>query len=184
MKNRSLLIPDPLGVDHQTEIEVENVTCDKIPQPYRNLLVHDTRMTSTLESAFDEEMTLNVLSSKQISEDRYIRQVLLMGKSSGLPREYAAIEIFLSRFPPEPTEIILNGVVPFGTILTQFNIPHLSKPDRFFRFQATEQMVEQLKLQTAEVLLYGRQNTLMTPDEEPLAEVIEFLPIIEKMESY
>ena len=49
-----------------------------IPLPYRDLLVHDQDMTSTLETHFDVTLQVRVLE-KNLDETHLTRQVVLVG---------------------------------------------------------------------------------------------------------
>lgn len=146
----------------------------RMPEPFRSLLVHDTDMTSTLEDYHGEKLELRLVDKMHHGTDLF-RQVVLMGKSSGRPREFGAIRIDLSHFEPEARQRILEERQPLGSVLAEFEVIYSSHPRLFFHVTADARMQEIFCLEGAR-LLYGRQNILATPDGAPLAEVVEILP--------
>lgn len=152
----------------------------RMPEPFRSLLVHDSDMTSTLERYHGECLELRLID--KMHHGTYLfRQVVLVGKASGLPREFGAIRIDLSRFEPEARRRILGGRQPLGSILAELAVVYTSQPRLFFHVTADPRMQEIFGLDGAR-LLYGRQNVLAAPGGEPLAEVVEILPPLDEVE--
>lgn len=145
-----------------------------MPEPYRGLLVHEQDMTSTLEAFHGEPLELCRLESRR-SDGALWRQVLLVGRSSGVIREAGAIRIDLSHFDAAARWEVLEGRKPLGAILGDHGLAYESRPRLYFAFDAVEQTDRLLGFEAQGRTLYGRQNVLSTASGV-LAEVVEILP--------
>ena len=94
--------------------------------------------------------------------------------------EFGAIKIFLNLFPAAARADILAERLPLGSILAKYRIEHTSRPKCFLRIESDELMNRALGLNGNPVVLYGRRNTLSTPEGHPLAEIVEILPPAKK----
>lgn len=153
--------------------KVEAVEGKDVPEPYQTLLVHQNDMTPTLEKFHGSKIHLEVLSSQQRG-DFYFREVILL-TAEGKPVEFGAIKISLNLFPPAARTQILSERIPLGTLLATYHVTHSSRPKAFLRIAADEFINKAFKL-TGEHGLYGRRNTLWSPEQRPLAEIVEILP--------
>ena len=124
-----------------------------MPQPFRDLLVHERDMTSTLERFYDDRIHLRLLHTNR-EGDHYERQVVLQLNCDSKPVEYGAIEIDLGRFPAAARTLILESYQPLGSILADFAIPYLSKPEAFFRTTADAFVRDALDVAEGTELLY------------------------------
>ncbi|MDE2926430.1 MAG: hypothetical protein OXT71_08535 [Acidobacteriota bacterium] len=153
---------------------IERVEGLVIPQPYRDLLVHDRDMTPTLEAFHGEPIHLRVVSRGAPSGILF-REVVLITAESARPVEFGAIRIRLDGFGNSARELILEGLIPLGTILKQMEIPHRSDPRRYFRVEPDQVVARALEMEGREPL-YGRHNLISSPDGRVLAEMVEILP--------
>src|SRR5579883_3293318 len=104
---------------------------EEMPEPFRSLLVHDRDMTPTLEAFHQERIHLRVIG-RRVDGEELSRLVVLTGSTSGKPIEFGAIMIHLAPFPPEARELVLQSRCPLGTILADYQIEHISRPQGFF----------------------------------------------------
>lgn len=146
----------------------------EIPAPYKQLLVHDRDMTSTLEHFHEQRIHLRVLNREQ-RESAYSREVVLELDGSNAPVEFGAIKIHLDGFPVVARDRILEAHCPLGRILKEFRIPYVSRPKAFLRAASDRLISGALKL-TGTHRLYGRCNRLTDPQGNALAEIVEILP--------
>ena len=158
-------------------LELSLLPAEELPEPYRSLLAHEQDMTSTLGRFHAESLVLEVLSQTREAGLLH-RTVLLVGASSGLPRELGAIAIHLERFAAAPRQEILACRKPLGAILGEHGIPYRSRPEGFLALQSTPNMRAALRLGDVPGLLYGRRNALRTPAGDLLADVLEILPAV------
>jgi len=154
---------------------IAQVSGDAMPEPYRQLLVHQDDMTPTLERFHGDRVHLKVIS-RQTRADFYFREVVLFTEKTKVAVEFGAIKINLALFPPPARRYILEEKEPLGTILSQYHIGHTSRPKAYLRLQPDAFIGECLQLKGGKLTLYGRRNTLFDPQHRPLAEIVEILP--------
>jgi len=149
---------------------------EELPQPYRQLLAHDRDMTGTLEAFFNQSMDLRVFV-KRVEGDRLFRQVALVGREDGEPKEFGAIRIDLSCFEDTARELVAACKVPLGRVLREHGVAYVSNPSAYLRVCPDEMVCDALN--TKDGPLYGRKNELTTPDGRAIAQIIEILPKLE-----
>jgi chorismate-pyruvate lyase len=153
---------------------VSRVPGEAVPQPYNQLLVGDHDMTPTLEAFHGNTVGLQVMQ-RELDHDTLTRMVVLARSDNGTPVEFGAILIYLSLFPPDARQRIVDGSAPLGTILATCHVNHCSRPQAFIRVVSDALIEEALGL-TEQRVLYGRRNWLLTPNNEVLADIVEILP--------
>jgi chorismate-pyruvate lyase len=157
---------------------IEPLPGPSVPEPYRQLLVHEGDMTPKLEAFYQSAIHLNVIH-RELRENFYFREVVLLTDSQDTPVEFGAIKMFLSLFPSSARNDILAERLPLGTILAKHKIPHFSRPKAFLKIEADEFIKKALKADHLQ-LLYGRRNTLSNGEQHPLAEIVEILAPTER----
>lgn len=152
---------------------IQFVPGEQVPEPFNQLLVHEGDMTPTLEEFYKSEIHLQVLKSEK-RQDFYYREVVLRTEQDRAV-EFGAIKIFLGLFPPAARRDILEERFPLGHILAYHKIPHLSRPKAYLKLRVDQFIGKSLGLAPG-TQVYGRRNTLSTPETHPLAEIVEILP--------
>ena len=158
-------MPEPVKVPRHP------VAPEDVPSPYRELLVHDRDMTSTLARHHGGDIDLKLLEMRQKNRV-YTRTVLLLCREQ--PVEYGWITIFLDSFPETAHELILEARHPLGWILEELQIDYVCDPSLFFRVEPDASL--QALLKTKASTLYGRGNRITSREGEMMADVIEILP--------
>lgn len=164
----------------QRAVEVEQLQWLKpeaVPQPYRDLLVHDQDMTSTLQRFHQSEISLEVIQCIEENEG-YFREVILRDAKTSAPVEYGTIQIHLDAFSENAREIIIAGRTPLGSVLSEFNLAYKSQPHGFFVVNS-QVIAEDLFSCEADKFFYGRHNRLANLENKALADIIEIIPPIE-----
>ena len=156
-----------------TPPEFVEVPGEKMPEPYRSLLVHSGDMTPALEAFHKRKIYLQVIESQR--DPIYRRQVVLHLDGTAQAVEFGAIVIHLENFTAPPRAEILQGKHPLGSILHDHSVLHLSQPRSFFSVKSDASIEAALGMKRSAVL-YGRGNRLVAPNGDPLAEIIEILP--------
>ena len=154
----------------------ERITAENLPEPYRTLLAHNNDMTPTLERFHGGEIYIHALSSER-RDDSYFREVVLHRSEDDLPVEFGANCINLSLFTPEARWMILQEKIPLGRILKDHRIEHSTRVLGFFRIEPDDLVLTALK-STERVFHYGRQAMLCDPQQRPLSQVVEILPLL------
>ena len=171
-------VPAPLDVVYtHAGIPAPKVTAvrpDRIPMPYRSLLVHERDMTLTLEAHHDGRVALRTLSSFRVGH-WYFRKVLLVEESSGHPVEMGVIEVDLEAFDPPVRDRILRNRVPLGRLLREGGVDYLSRPTAFLAVKPNPELLGVFWMRKAQTL-YGRQTEL-TLNGRKIGDVVEILPL-------
>ena len=155
------------------------LSANQIPQPYRELLAHENDMTPTLEAFHGERIHLECLHVIA-DEGEVTREVILRLDGSDKPVEYGASRIFLDQLNADARDLVAEGTLPIGTILSLCSCPHSARPGGFFRAAPVPSFDKAFGV-ACEVSLYGRRNTLVAPDGNPITEVCEIMPPPERL---
>lgn len=146
----------------------------QVPMPYRRLLVHSNDMTPTLEAYHGG--TIHIERLDVLAGDGDVcREVILRMDADERPVEYGASRVFLEQLPERARALLHRGRMPLGTILRVCGVEHRGRVGGFFRIGRTAFFEETLGV-PCPTSLYGRRNTLVAPNGEPIAEVCEILP--------
>ncbi|MCX6857205.1 MAG: hypothetical protein NTV80_20130 [Verrucomicrobia bacterium] len=139
-----------------TRPRVTFVEPEALADQEQHLLVHDRDMTPHLREFHASESVLH-------------------RRSDGKPIEFGAIGIHLDLLPEEAQQLVLEGRVPFGAILEQYQVPHSSHPRGYFRIAVDTRLAELLGATSGQIL-FGRCNELRHGSGRVLADVVEVLP--------
>ena len=153
---------------------MEFIDAEEVPAPCKQLLVHESDMTSTLEHFYEQRIHIRLLHRHQ-SEHTYSREVVLELDATNTPVEFGAIKMYLPGFPQRARERIVEAHAPLGRILKEFQIPYVSRPKAFLRIASDRLISGALQLKGTH-RLYGRCNRLSDPRGNPLADIVEILP--------
>lgn len=146
----------------------------EMPEPYRNILVHDSDMTPTLETAYGQTIHLHVLKHS-LRDNVFSRQVLLVLEDDQTAVEFGGIKIYFDYLPEEAKRLVLEERQPLGTILRTQRVPHESHPSAYLSLTADSIMCKAFRL-TKPRVVYGRCNVLSDPSRNVIAQVVEILP--------
>jgi hypothetical protein len=155
--------------------QIEKLTPEEMPEPYRTLLAHSNDMTPTLERFHAHSIHLKILHREQRG-DNYFRQVVLALDGNDTPVEFGANKLSLLLFPPRARQMILEERLPLGTILKQCDIAHGTVAKAYFQVIA-DQLISSVLGVTSGAVLYGRKATINDSQKRPLSEVVEILPL-------
>jgi len=155
--------------------QIDKITPEEMPEPYRTLLVHNNDMTPTLERFHGKSIHLKILHREQRG-DNYFRQVALVLNGSEKPVEFGANKVSLLLFPPKARQLILEERLPLGTILKDCGIGHCTVAKAYFQVVA-DQLISSVLGVNSGATLYGRKATISDSQKRPLSEVVEILPL-------
>lgn len=169
----------PLDVTYRqagvTPPTVEEISPEDIPLPYRQLLVHDSAMTLTLEKHFGGRVALRPLSILSRGS-WYCRRVLLVLEASGRPVEMGAICLKLDGFGRRITAEVERSEVPLGRILREGRVKYTSKPRAFLAVTPNTEMMGVFWMPGPRTL-YGRRTEIIH-DGAKIGDIVEVLPLI------
>jgi len=171
--------PYPLGVVYaQAGIappSTRSIAPQRIPLPYRSLLVHERDMTVTLEAHFGGRVTIRALSTFRKGSS-YYRRVLLVQEYSARPVEMGAVRIDLAAFRPRVRELILQNRIPLGRLLRDGGVDYRSLPTMFLAVTPNPEMMGVFWMREPKTL-YGRQ-TEMSIGGRKVGDIVEILPLV------
>lgn len=145
-----------------------------LPERDRRLLVHASDMTSTLAEFHGSVLHVDVLQKQRV-DDLYLREVYLRTTAETIV-EYGVIAVALGQFTPSQQQAILAGQVPLGGLLHHFEISFVSAPLGYVSVPAKGLSETPLELPAGSTC-FGRFNRLSTSTGEPLAWILEILPL-------
>lgn len=171
-------IPYPLDVVYAqaglAPPQTRPIASERIPTPYRGLLVHANDMTLTLEAHYGGKMALRALSVFTAGH-AYLRRVLLVQEYSGRPVEMGAIRIDLKEFPKRVRDDVVRGRVPLGRLLRDGGVDYRSEPRQFLAVTPNPEMMGVFWMREPRPL-YGRQ-TEVSLDGRKVGDIVEILPL-------
>ncbi len=113
---------------------------EHLPSACRQLLDHPQHMTVVLQESTGEPLELKVLK-EQFDGNEYARMILLTPRGSDRTVEIGIVRMDLGVMTPEVRRDILERRVPLGNILIRHDVLRRVEPKRFFRFDATSEIV-------------------------------------------
>ena len=175
-RHRHVLYPlnEFFEIDGRALPSARELPPEKLPEPYRSLLCHDSDMTTTLETHHGGKMHVEALAV-EVGEISCAREVLLQLDNSNRAVAYGAIKIQLEYLPEPARQLILENTEPLGRVLIDHDIAFESRPILYFRIMPNEGIRQLLNAAPGKAL-YGRRNVLMHPDGNIIAEIVEILP--------
>jgi chorismate-pyruvate lyase len=148
---------------------------EKLPLPYRSLLVHGNDMTITLERHFGGRVVLRPLSTFVLGGS-YFRRVLLAQEYSGRPVEMGALRIRLDAFPAKVRAEIRRHTVPLGRILRDAGIDFVSQARVFLEVTPNQEMMGVFWMREPRKL-YGRRTEVLYRGDR-VGDIVEVLPLV------
>lgn len=157
------------------DLRVKFLDPDLIPPTEKYLLVHASDMTPRLAGFYQSHINLDVHARSLVGPSYLVRAVILRRGDNDQPVEFGAIGIHLDGFETHVRDLILEGKIPLGGILQQYQIPHSSHPSGYFRIEIDHRLANLLGGFDGQCC-YGRCNELRHANGNPIAEVVEVLP--------
>ena len=154
---------------------VKVVAPEKIPLPYRSLLVHDSDMTLTLERHFGGSVALRPLSTFT-SGRSYFRRVLLVQEYSGHPVEMGAIRMRLDVFSTRLQSKILRNEIPLGRLLRDGKVRYQSRVKSYLSVTPNTEMMGVFWMREPQTL-YGRRTEVIHRGTK-IGDIVEVLPLV------
>lgn len=155
--------------------ECFEVTSERMPEPFRGLLVHDRHMTEVLGEHFGTPPSVRVVKQR-IEGELYTRKIVL---SAGEPRrdvELGVVRMDLRYLSPVVRREVLAGQRPLGEILIRHDVLRRIEPRWFFSFPAHCMEIREAGVQIGQ-RVYGRVGTIYC-NNEPAMELLEIVTAV------
>lgn len=150
----------------------ELVAGELVPQPYRDLLVHEHHMTVTVEAHHGRPVDVKVLHVNR-GDDIYARMILLALQGSGKIVQFGIVRIHFRYCDEGVRQEILAENKPLGRILIEHDVLRRIEPTAFLRITPGIQMMKWFGLQQP-ATTYGRL-ALIHCNERPAVELLEIV---------
>ncbi len=151
--------------------EFEIIEPDEIPQPYRELLVHEQHMTVTLERFHGEQVALRGLARHTFGS-HYGRLILLALPSTGEVVQFGIMRIDLDCLYGEDVRAeILAGDTPLGRVLIKHDVLRRIDPSAYLRIMPNRTIKDWFSPPTSQPV-YGRLATIFC-NGLPAVELLE-----------
>ncbi len=148
----------------------ELVPGERVPEPYRGLLVHEHHMTVTVEAFHGEPVDVRILARRH-NGDSYARKILLVLQGSGRIVQFGIVRIDLRQVSPEVRDEIVAGQTPIGRILIRHDVLRRIEPKAYLRIDPGPKQMAWFGLSEPRPL-YGRL-ALIHCDGRPALELLE-----------
>lgn len=148
------------------------VAAQKIPDPYRYLLVHEAHMTVTLENHHGGPVSVHPYQIHG-QGNLYGRKLDLRLVESGKVVMTGAMLFNFSFCSPQVRDLIVEGKTPLGRILIEHNILRRVSVDSFLKLDASDPLVSRFEMDVPQDA-YGRIATIFC-DEQPAVDLLEIV---------
>ncbi len=152
--------------------EFDVIQADQMPQPYRQLLVHEHHMTVTVEEYHGSKVDVKVLDRKR-DGDCYARKILLAKQSDGRIVQFGLVLIWLNYCSPDVSAEIVAEKTPLGRILIENDVLRRIEPTDYLRVTPGPDMMQWFGMARPEPA-YGRL-ALIHCDGKPAIELLEIV---------
>ena len=152
--------------------EYQLVPAEKVPEPYRRLLVHEHHMTVTVEDFHGGAVDVRILARRQ-DGDSYARKILLALHDGGRVVQYGIMRIRLDLCSQQVRDEIVAGQTPLGRILIRHDVLRRIEPTAFLRVVPGPALMGWFGLDRPEPT-YDRL-AIIHCDEQPAVELLEIV---------
>lgn len=174
----AVVLPDPdalIGIFYPSREPLGRfipVPPDRVPDPARQLLVHEHHMTVTVEAFHGSPVDVIVRQRKQ-DGPLYAREILLVRQSDRRVVQYGIMRINFDYLEPDVVREIVGESIPLGRVLIQHDVLRRVEFFSVFRIQPGPELIQMLELDPPRVV-YGR-TALIHCNGEPAIELIEIV---------
>lgn len=147
-------------------------SAESIPNPYNSLLNHNKHMTVTVESFYDDQVSVDVHRTSQ-DGDWYVREITLATEKSKRIVQYGIVRLNINALAPEVWKRIESQEIPLGRVLIEHNVLREVQLCELWRVQAGPCLSSLLHIKNGDTV-YGR-TALILCDGKPAIELLEIV---------
>lgn len=152
--------------------EFELVPGAQVPEPYRQLLVHEHHMTVTVEKFHGDLVNVQVLFKKW-DEDAYARKILLSLQKTGRVVQYGIVRMHFKYVSDEVRAEIVSERTPLGRVLIEHKVLRRIEPTAFLKIIPGKDLMAWFGM-TEPTPVYGRLAYIHC-NEQPAVELLEIV---------
>lgn len=148
----------------------EHVPAALVPEPYKQMLVHDQHMTVTMESYHRSPVSVEVIA-KASEGNIYSRKILLHKTDGGDVVQFGIVRFDLSYVTPIVRDEILREQTPLGRVLIKHNVLRHIDLGAILRITPGPELQRYFHC-AADRITYGRLATIFC-NEQPAVDLLE-----------
>lgn len=148
----------------------EHVPSALVPEPYKQLLVHDQHMTVTMEAFHGDPVDVKILA-RRLNGDVYSRKIVLTRAGTGQVVQFGIVRFDLSYVTPAVRGEILRGETPLGRVLINHNVLRHIDLGAILKVTAGPGLAECMQSRPGAVT-YGRLATIFC-NRQPAVDLLE-----------
>lgn len=159
-----------LFYDHQGLGNICPVHPDEVPEPFRQLLVHEHHMTVTVEQYFGSQVDVDVLAIQE-KGDEYSRKILLRRQSDQKVVQFGIVRLNPSLLDKVVWEEIALEQTPLGRVLINHNVMREVKLYQLYQLEASHELAGYFGVDPG-AAIFGR-TAMIFCDGRPAIELLE-----------
>ncbi|MCA9077108.1 MAG: hypothetical protein KDA93_18930 [Planctomycetaceae bacterium] len=150
--------------------EVEYVAKSLVPEPYKQMLVHDHHMTVTMEEYHGCSVEVRVLDRKS-EGDIYCRKIVLLKEGTDEVVQFGFVRFDFQYVTEAVKEAIVSEEIPLGRVLINHNVLRHIDLGAILRITAGPGLAKSLQMREG-AETYGRLATIFC-DKRPAVDLFE-----------
>lgn len=150
--------------------KVEHVPAALVPQPYREMLVHDKHMTVTMERYHHSPVDVQVIDRKH-DEKLYCREILLSKQGTGEVVQFGIVRFNFQYVTAAVRHEIVSEGTPLGRVLINHNVLRHIDLGALLRIECGQRLAGYFGVENGSET-YGRLATIFC-NRQPAVDLLE-----------
>lgn len=150
--------------------DAQYVARSLVPEPYRQMLVHDHHMTINMEEYHGCSVDVRVLDRKR-EGDTYCRKILLTKHGTEDVVQFGIVRFDFQYVTPAVREEIISESTPLGRVLINHNVLRHIDLGAIVKIKAGPALARYLQMEEGDVT-YGRLATIFC-NHRPAVDLLE-----------
>ena len=148
----------------------DHVSRHQTPEPYKQLLVHEHHMTVTMEQYHNTSVEVRVLDEVLVN-NLYHRKIVLVKSGTDEVVQFGIVRFNLDFVTVEVRNHILEGKIPLGRILINYNVLRHIDLGAILRLTAGPGLAKFAQMEEGQIT-YGRMATIFC-NHRPALDLLE-----------
>ena len=148
----------------------EHLPIALVPEPYKQMLVHDQHMTVTMEAYYNSKVDVKVIG-RRLDGNVYSRKILLLKTGTDTVVQFGIVRFNFDYVTLAVREEILKGEIPMGRVLINHNVLRHIDLGAVLRLTAGPALAESLQMKPQQIT-YGRLATIFC-NQQPAVDLLE-----------
>jgi hypothetical protein len=150
--------------------QAEHIPAALTPEPYKQMLAHDSHMTVTMESYHNTKVDVKIFD-RLLEANVYSRKIALLKSGTDDVVQFGIVRFHFEYVTDEVRTEILAGEIPLGRVLINHNVLRHIDLGAILKITAGPGLAECLQMGVGEVT-YGRLATIFC-NNKPAVDLLE-----------